>query len=108
VRDTLAYQALLREVIARAGPIRVLVNNAGRDERHTMEQVTPEFWDERLNLDLKHYFFAIQAVAPAMAEAGGGSIVNMGSVSWMRGRAPTWPTTRQPRPASWPDPHAGA
>jgi D-xylose 1-dehydrogenase len=86
VRDAPAYQSLLRDVIARAGPIRVLVNNAGRDDRHAMEDVTPEFWDDRLALNLKHYFFAIQAVAPGMAEAGGGSIVNMGSVSWMRGR----------------------
>jgi NAD(P)-dependent dehydrogenase (short-subunit alcohol dehydrogenase family) len=86
VRDAPAFQALLRDVIARLGPIRVLVNNAGRDDRHRMEDVTPEFWDERLALNLKHYFFAIQAVAPAMEAAGGGSIVNMGSVSWMRGR----------------------
>ena len=86
VRDALAYQALLRSVIERAGPIRVLVNNAGRDDRHTMEEVTPEFWDDRLALNLKHYFFAIQAVAPGMAAAGGGSVINMGSVSWMRGR----------------------
>lgn len=86
VRDVQAYQALLRELIAREGPVQVLVNNAGRDDRHAMEEVTPEFWDDRLALNLKHYFFAIQAVAPAMAEAGGGSIVNMGSVSWMRGR----------------------
>ncbi len=86
VRDVGAYQALLRELIAREGPVHVLVNNAGRDDRHAMEDVTPEFWDDRLALNLKHYFFAIQAVAPAMTEAGGGSIVNMGSVSWMRGR----------------------
>jgi len=86
VRDAPAYQALLRQVIAQTGPIRVLVNNAGRDDRHAMEDVTPEFWDDRLALNLKHYFFATQAVAPAMAEAGGGSIINMGSVSWMRGR----------------------
>jgi NAD(P)-dependent dehydrogenase (short-subunit alcohol dehydrogenase family) len=86
VRDTDAYQALLRDVIARLGPIRVLVNNAGRDDRHAMEDVTSAFWDDRLALNLKHYFFAIQAVAPAMADAGGGSVVNMGSVSWMRGR----------------------
>jgi len=51
-----------------------------------MEDVTPAFWDERLALNLKHYFFAIQACAPAMESAGGGVIVNMGSVSWMRGR----------------------
>jgi D-xylose 1-dehydrogenase len=86
VRDAPAYQALLRDVIARFGAVRVLVNNAGRDDRHAMEDVTPEFWDDRLALNLKHYFFAIQAVAPAMAEAGGGSVINMGSVSWMRGR----------------------
>jgi NAD(P)-dependent dehydrogenase (short-subunit alcohol dehydrogenase family) len=86
VRDVVAYQALLREVVAELGAIRVLVNNAGRDDRHAMEDVTPEFWDDRLALNLKHYFFAIQAVAPAMAEAGGGSVINMGSVSWMRGR----------------------
>ena len=86
VRDVQAYQALLRELIAREGAVHVLVNNAGRDDRHAMEEVTSEFWDDRLALNLKHYFFAIQAVAPAMAEAGGGSIVNMGSVSWMRGR----------------------
>jgi D-xylose 1-dehydrogenase len=86
VRDAPAYQALLRQVITQLGPIRVLVNNAGRDDRHKMEDVTPEFWDERLALNLKHYFFAIQAVAPAMAAAGGGSVINMGSVSWMRGR----------------------
>ena len=86
VRDATAYQRLLRDLIAREGPVHVLVNNAGRDDRHAMEEVTPEFWDDRLALNLKHYFFAIQAVAPAMTDAGGGSIVNMGSVSWMRGR----------------------
>jgi NAD(P)-dependent dehydrogenase (short-subunit alcohol dehydrogenase family) len=86
VRDAPAYQALLQRVITDLGPVRVLVNNAGRDDRHAMEDVTPDFWDERIALNLKHYFFAIQAVAPAMAAAGGGSIVNMGSVSWMRGR----------------------
>jgi len=86
VRDAPAYQALLRRVIDELGPVRVLVNNAGRDDRHAMEDVTPEMWDERLALNLKHYFFAIQAVAPAMTAAGGGSVVNMGSVSWMRGR----------------------
>jgi NAD(P)-dependent dehydrogenase (short-subunit alcohol dehydrogenase family) len=86
VRDTAAYQSALARLIAEAGPVRVLVNNAGRDDRHRMEDVTPEFWDDRLSLNLKHYFFAIQSVAPGMAAAGGGSIINMGSVSWMRGR----------------------
>jgi len=86
VRDVVAYQSLLARVASELGPVRVLVNNAGRDDRHAMEDVTPEMWDERLSLNLKHYFFAIQSVAPGMAAAGGGSIVNMGSVSWMRGR----------------------
>ncbi len=86
VRDVAAYQSLLARVIAELGPVRVLVNNAGRDDRHAMEEVSSEFWDDRLALNLKHYFFAIQAVASAMAEAGGGSVINMGSVSWMRGR----------------------
>jgi D-xylose 1-dehydrogenase len=86
VRDVAAYQALLARVIDQLGPIQVLVNNAGRDDRHAMEEVTSDMWDERLALNLKHYFFAIQAVAPAMAAVGGGSIINMGSVSWMRGR----------------------
>ena len=86
VRDVAAYQALLARVDSELGPVRVLVNNAGRDDRHKMEDVTSEFWDDRLALNLKHYFFAIQAVAPAMERSGGGSVVNMGSVSWMRGR----------------------
>ncbi len=86
VRDVAAYQALLGERIQREGAIQVLINNAGRDDRHAMEDVTEAYWDERQALNLKHYFFAIQAVAPAMAAAGGGSIINMGSVSWLRGR----------------------
>ena len=86
VRDVVAYQALLGQVAKDVGPVRVLINNAGRDDRHKMEDVTPEFWDDRLALNLKHYFFAIQAVAPGMEKAGGGSVINMGSVSWMRGR----------------------
>jgi D-xylose 1-dehydrogenase len=86
VRDVAAYQALLARVGTELGPVRVLVNNAGRDDRHAMEEVTSEFWDDRLALNLKHYFFAIQAVAPGMEKAGGGSVINMGSVSWMRGR----------------------
>ncbi len=86
VRDVVAYQALLKRVADEIGAVRVLVNNAGRDDRHSMEEMTPELWDDRLALNLKHYFFAIQAVAPGMAAAGGGSVINMGSVSWMRGR----------------------
>jgi D-xylose 1-dehydrogenase len=86
VRDVAAYQSLLARVASEVGPVRVLVNNAGRDDRHKMEEVTSEFWDDRIALNLKHYFFGIQAVAPGMEKAGGGSVINMGSVSWMRGR----------------------
>ena len=86
VRDVVAYQSVLARVGQELGPVRVLINNAGRDDRHAMEDVTPEFWDDRMALNLKHYFFAIQAVAPGMTAAGGGSVINMGSVSWMRGR----------------------
>ena len=86
VRDIAALQALLERVAAQCGPIRVLVNNAGRDDRHALEDVTPEYWDNNLAVNLRHHFFAAQAVAPGMAAAGGGSIINMGSVAWMRGR----------------------
>jgi len=65
------------------GPIRVLVNNAARDDRHTLAEVTPEYWDDRINVNLRHQLFMAQAVAPGMAKAGGGSIVNLGSASWM-------------------------
>jgi NAD(P)-dependent dehydrogenase (short-subunit alcohol dehydrogenase family) len=82
--------AALRASVARAGerlgPITVLVNNAANDQRHQWEDVTPEYWDERLAVNLRHQFFAIQAVAPMMKAAGGGSIVNFGSVSWHVGQ----------------------
>jgi NAD(P)-dependent dehydrogenase (short-subunit alcohol dehydrogenase family) len=82
--------AALRDAIAAAGrhfgPVRVLVNNAARDDRHAFDEVTPEYWDENLAVNLRHHFFAAQAVVPQMRDAGGGSIINLGSVSWMRGR----------------------
>ncbi len=64
------------------GPATVLVNNAARDDRHGWETVTPDYYDERMATNLRHMFFAIQAIAPGMIAAGGGSIVNMGSNSW--------------------------
>jgi NAD(P)-dependent dehydrogenase (short-subunit alcohol dehydrogenase family) len=87
VRDTRAYQAHLAQVETKLGAIRVLINNAGNDARHTLAELTPEYWDNAQALNLKHQVFAIQQVAPGMAKAGGGSIINLGSVSWMRGRA---------------------
>jgi NAD(P)-dependent dehydrogenase (short-subunit alcohol dehydrogenase family) len=86
VRDTRAYQAHLAAVEAKFGAIRVLVNNAGNDARHSLAELTPEYWDNNQALNLKHQVFAIQQAAPGMAAAGGGSIINLGSVSWMRGR----------------------
>jgi NAD(P)-dependent dehydrogenase (short-subunit alcohol dehydrogenase family) len=80
----------LREAIGRVrgviGPVRVLVNNAAHDERHTTESVTPEYWDDRIAVNLKHQFFAAQAVLPDMQAANGGAIVNFGSISWMMGQ----------------------
>ena len=86
VRDIAALRQTLSAVEEEFGAITVLVNNAASDDRHKFEDVTPEYWDERLMLNLRHHFFAVQAVAPGMIRAGGGSIVNLGSVSWMRGR----------------------
>ena len=87
VTDIAAYQSHLRNVEAELGAICVLVNNAGNDARHSLAELTPEYWDHCQALNLKHQVFAIQQVAPGMAAAGGGSIINLGSVSWMRGRA---------------------
>lgn len=83
VRDVKAYQAAIGEAAAKLGAITVLVNNAARDDRHKLEDVTPEFWDERIAVNLRHQYFAIQAVAPGMREAGGGAVVNLTSVSFV-------------------------
>lgn len=85
LRDIAALRATIAAVEAEFGSVTILVNNAARDDRHKMEDVTPEYWDERLSVNLRHQFFAAQAVAPGMIRLGGGSIINMGSVSWMRG-----------------------
>ena len=82
--------AALREVMAAveraSGPAGALLNNAGKDDRHEMTGVEPDYWRRALALNLDHQFFATQALAPGMAAAGGGSVVMLGSVSWMRGR----------------------
>jgi NAD(P)-dependent dehydrogenase (short-subunit alcohol dehydrogenase family) len=82
VRDTAALTRAAATAAAAHGPVTVLVNNAARDDRHTIESVTPDFWDERMAVNLRHQFFLAQAVAPGMKQAGGGSIVNFSSVSW--------------------------
>jgi NAD(P)-dependent dehydrogenase (short-subunit alcohol dehydrogenase family) len=83
IADLRAAVAAVREAL---GPITVLVNNAAHDERHRTEDVTPEYWDGRVAVNLRHQFFAAQAVLPDMKAAGGGSIINFGSVSWMAGQ----------------------
>jgi D-xylose 1-dehydrogenase len=82
IRDVKAYQAAIAEVAAKHGTITALINNAAHDERHKLEDVTVEFWDDRIAVNLRHAYFAIQAVAPGMKKAGGGSIVNFSSVSY--------------------------
>lgn len=82
LRDIDQLKTAFAALAAKLGPATVLVNNAARDDRHSWEEVTPEYWDERMQTNLRHMFFAIQAVAPGMIAAGGGSIINMGSNSW--------------------------
>jgi NAD(P)-dependent dehydrogenase (short-subunit alcohol dehydrogenase family) len=86
VRDISALQKAIAAAQEALGPVRVLINNAARDDRHPLEGVTAAYWDENLAVNLRHHLFAAQAVAPSMAGAGGGSIIHLGSVSWMRGR----------------------
>jgi NAD(P)-dependent dehydrogenase (short-subunit alcohol dehydrogenase family) len=81
--DIAALKRVFAEAEADLGGIKVLVNNAANDDRHDWRDVTPEYWDNRLNTNLRHYFFAIQAVAPRMIEAKEGSIINIGSSSYM-------------------------
>jgi NAD(P)-dependent dehydrogenase (short-subunit alcohol dehydrogenase family) len=90
----------LRKAVAEAkdtvGPIRILVNNAAHDQRHAPETVEPDYWDDRMAVNLRHQFFAAQAVQPMMQAAGGGSIINFGSVSWRlkQGNMPAYTTAK--------------
>ena len=83
--DIPALQSAIANVTASAGPLRVLVNNAGNDDRHALDTVTPAYWDERMAINLRHQFFAAQAVHAGMRDAGGGAIVNLSSTSWVIG-----------------------
>jgi NAD(P)-dependent dehydrogenase (short-subunit alcohol dehydrogenase family) len=96
LRDIGVLRRAVNGVRAALGPITILVNNAARDDRHAIEDVTPEYWDERIAVNLKHQFFGAQAVAPDMIRAGGGAIVNMGSVSWVigQGNMPCYTTAK--------------
>lgn len=83
LRDIDAMQKAIADLRGRLGPITLLVNNAARDDRHTIAEVTPAYWRERMATNIDHQFFAAQAVAGDMKAAGGGSIVCMGSTSYM-------------------------
>ena len=86
VTDVVALQASIAEARAKLGPIAVLVNNAANDERHAVADVTADYWDHAQNVNLRHHFFAAQAVHPQMRELGFGSIINLSSIAW-RGAA---------------------
>ena len=82
LRDIPATTSCIRSLIEESGPFQVLVNNAANDDRHKFDEVSEDYWDDRLGVNLKHQFFCAQAVAPGMRTLGGGSIINMGSISW--------------------------
>jgi D-xylose 1-dehydrogenase len=84
--DIPALQRSVAAIRKQIGPIHVLVNNAAHDERHPTEEVTEAIWDSRIAVNLKHQFFCAQAVIPDMKAAGRGSIINLGSISWIIGQ----------------------
>jgi D-xylose 1-dehydrogenase len=96
LRDINALKRAFENLGSELGPADVLVNNAARDDRHHWDKVTPEYWDERVATNLRHQFFAIQSVAPAMIEKGAGSIINIGSNSWWEadGGFPVYATSK--------------
>nr|WP_163500293.1 SDR family oxidoreductase [Halomonas socia] len=96
IRDISALQAVIDEVSERLGPIRTLINNAANDDRHDWREVSVDYWDERMSLNLRPMFFSSQAVAERMAQAGGGSIINFGSISvrLALGNLPTYVTAK--------------
>jgi NAD(P)-dependent dehydrogenase (short-subunit alcohol dehydrogenase family) len=86
VTDIPALRDVLASIESRQGGVDVLVNNAGKDDRHDLAEVEPEYWRRALALNLDHQFFATQALSKGMAKAGHGSVIMLGSISWMRGR----------------------
>lgn len=82
VRDVAALQSAIAEASASLGDFAVLVNNVASDDRHTLESVTPQYYDERMAVNERPAFFAIQSVVPGMRRLGSGSIINLGSTGW--------------------------
>lgn len=87
LREIEALRAAMAAAAERNGPIAVLCNNAGNDDRHQTEDVTAAYWDDRMAVNLRHQFFAAQTARPFMKALGGGSIINFGSITWMVGDA---------------------
>jgi len=85
ILDIKKLQRIIKEIIIKKGPINCLVNNAANDDRHSTEQVNEKYWDDRMGVNLKHYFFAAQSVVKGMKKIKTGSIINLSSVSWMLG-----------------------
>jgi NAD(P)-dependent dehydrogenase (short-subunit alcohol dehydrogenase family) len=85
LRDAAAIRTTFARIAKDVGPIEVLVNNAASDDRHTVDQVTAELWEELINVNLRHHVFCAQEVMPAMKAAGKGVIINFGSISWHLG-----------------------
>jgi D-xylose 1-dehydrogenase len=85
LRDIESLRRAVAEACDRQGPVSVLINNAGNDDRHRTEDVSVAYWDDRMQVNLRHQFFASQAVRPHMRDAGGGSIINLGSITWLVG-----------------------
>ncbi|CAN5305235.1 SDR family oxidoreductase [soil metagenome] len=94
--DIAALDAAIAAIRERFGPITALLNNAANDQRHDIDATTPESWDAGVAVNLKHQFFAAKNVAADMKAAGGGSIVNFGSISWMlkQGGMPVYTTSK--------------
>ncbi|MCX8518116.1 MAG: SDR family NAD(P)-dependent oxidoreductase, partial [Rhodoferax sp.] len=82
VRDVAALQTAVADASTALGDFATLVNNVARDDRHTLESVTPQYWEERMAVNQRPAFFAIQAIVPGMKRLGGGSIINLGSTGW--------------------------
>ena len=87
ITDEIGYRAAIGRFEQSLGPITVLVNNAANDVRHSLEEIDSQMFDQLIAVNLKHAFFAAKAVVPMMKEAGGGSIINLGSVGWMMASA---------------------
>lgn len=86
IRDVAALQSAVASAATQHGAIEILINNAANDQRHEISTVTPEFWDDRMAINLRPQFFAVQAVAEHMKAAKKGSIINFGSTSWKKGQ----------------------